>query len=547
MHDDYRAALLAAGLQEVGELVERPSWADVAFGIEGTMVVAGERIRVGVGLAEDFPSSLPKVYIVSGLNARIPHIDRKGFVCTAESEGTLHDARLDSDLITETIDGARVVIEDGLLQRNGQDFLVEAEAYWAGGTSVVGVLDGTDVACKIAVAYSDGGKLLAVANTPTDAESRIPSLRGARWRDGLYLPLDAERTKTAHPDRFAEWPGRLFEELTTDAQALTQGYRVSAGQTFVLVIGIPRPSGGRALIGLRLEKFPHHDRLLCAKPTVVHRVSIDRYDPARTLERAPRSRPNRIAVIGCGAVGGHVAHALAWSGARELVLVDPDGYDGGNTYRHPLGRTGWPYPTKVAGLAAQLSAGLPDLAVTPLPMSADAAFASHGDLLRQSDAIVIAIGNPSVPLHLNDELAERSFACPVVFTWLEPYGIGGHAALIRYGCPGCFRCLFRDEPQLRNAVDFAAPGQSFARRELGCHGSFTPYGDLDARETGLLASRLTLTAIQTPSHPGTLRSWRGDAASFRAAGYRTSARFDGFQAGQDEILMPYLGCTCCGR
>lgn len=545
--DDYRAALLTAGLQDVGALVEHPPWAEVAFGLEGTMRVAGERIRVGIGLPDDFPSILPKVHILSDLPARLPHIDRKGFVCPVQNEGTLLDARRDADLVVETIDRARRVIEDGLLGRNARDFLVEVEAYWAGGPSAVGVIDANDEAREISVAYSNTGKLFAVADTPAAAEGRFPGLRGRWHHKGLYLPLDGERTKAAHPDRFAHWPGRLFEELTTGAYELVQNRRVSEGQTLVVLLGVPRPTGGRAIIGVHLEKFQRDDRVLCAKPTAVHRVSIDRYDAARTLDRAPAMRPNRVVVIGCGAVGGYAVHALAWSGARELLLVDPDGYDGGNTYRHPLGRLGWQHPTKVDGLAAQLRAALPDLTVTPLAMTADAAFASRGDLLLQSDAVVVAIGNPSAPLQLNDELAERSFASPVIFTWLEPYGIGGHAVLIRYGTPGCFRCLFRDEPQLRNTADFAAPGQSFARQELGCHGAFTPYGDLDARETAIMATRLTLAAVQNPAHPAVLRSWRGDATSLRDAGYQTSERFEEFRPGSDVLLEPHSGCTCCGR
>lgn len=541
--DDYRAALLATGLQEVGEVVECPPWADVPLGIEGTMLVAGERLRVGVGLPKDFPSSLPKVYLLSEVGRRLPHVDDHRFVCPVENEGTLHDTRREGALIEETIDGARRVIEDGLLGRNSRDFLVEAEAYWRGEHAAIGVVDANDVARAIAVTYSDKGKLLAVADKAEGAENRVAKLRGRKWREGFYLPLDVGRTKAEHPERFARWPGRLFAELTADARVLVQDRRVFAGQTVVVVLGIPRPGGGRALIGVHLEKFMRDDHLLCATPTMLHRISIDRYDTGRMLERAATFRPSRVVVIGCGAVGGHVAHALAWTGVRELVLVDPDLHNGGNTYRHALGRSGWS-ATKVEGLAAQLRAALPDLTVTPLPMSADAAFASHRDLLLQSDAIVVAIGNPSVPLYLNDDLAERAISVPIIFTWLEPYGIGGHAALVRYGSPGCFRCLFRDEPELHNTADFAAPGQNFARQELGCQGAFTPYGDLDARETALVATRLTLSAVQ--NHPATLRSWRGDATSFRDAGFRTSARFEDFRPGQDVALPPYAGCTCCG-
>jgi hypothetical protein len=145
------------------------------------------------------------------------------------------------------------------------------------------------------------------------------------------------------------------------------------------------------------------------------------------------------------------------------------------------------------------------------------------------DAAALFVGADAVA----EAIAEAAFAA------------GTPVQIVRNGSRGCLRCLFEDLPELRNTADFVAPGQRFERRELGCHGVFTPYGDTDARETALCAVRLVERALRAPASPAWMRSWRGDAAALRVAGYRTSARYDLVTHGVDEALTAKEDCLTC--
>jgi molybdopterin/thiamine biosynthesis adenylyltransferase len=222
---------------------------------------------------------------------------------------------------------------------------------------------------------------------------------------------------------------------------------------------------------------------------------------------------------------------LAWAGIGRLTLVDPDRFQPANIFRHVLGRSGVLTESKVAGLKQEIELKIPELNVFAVNSKIGAALKEDRVKLDGSSLIVVAIGNPTASLALNDTLLSLSGAPPVVFTWLEPYGLGGHALLTNTripGASGCFQCLLRDDPELGlvNTADFAAPRQVFGRPDLGCSGAFVPYGDLDARETANLATRLIIDALRgrVPGH--VLRSWRGDATDFRNAGFQTSPRYD---------------------
>ena len=132
--------------------------------------------------------------------------------------------------------------------------------------------------------------------------------------------------------------------------------------------------------------------------------------------------------------------------------------------------------------------------------------------------------------------------------WVQiegPSGVGGHALLVRYGAKGCLRCLFEEDPELRCTIDFASPGQRFARRELGCHGVYTPYGDLDARETALGGVRLVERVARDAQTPAWVHSWRGDATGFLAARFRLGSRYEALPHGYDGRLEPRPGCPAC--
>jgi hypothetical protein len=264
-------------------------------------------------------------------------------------------------------------------------------------------------------------------------------------------------------------------------------------------------------------------------------------------------------------VGGYVAEAIARTGIGELMLVDPDLLRPENMYRHTLGcprlsqvspllsflDARVPVP-KAAALANHLRQSLLHLKVGAMPVDIQAALDRPELALEKTDLLIVALGNPTVSRGLNLEVLRRGRP-RVVYTWLEPLGVGGHALLTAAsGEPGCYECLFVDDTGaelLAPRTDFVAPDQDVLSRLGGCGMSFTPYSDLDARRTAELAVRLAVEAL-TESQPGPrLRSWRGPDESARARGLRLTSRHERNQDQLDAEQESFVQrkCRSCGR
>ena len=143
---------------------------------------------------------------------------------------------------------------------------------------------------------------------------------------------------------------------------------------------------------------------------------------------------------------------------------------------------------------------------------------------------------------------------PILFAWLDPLGIGGHAVLTgNGGKPGCFECLYTPPQEtneaLHNRASFAAPNQTFRRSLAGCDSLHTPYGSIDAVQTAHLAARLVINTLIGKERDNRLRSWKGDADAFTAAGFHLAPRHQLTEnaLAQLETHYPSSRCRICGE
>jgi hypothetical protein len=311
-----------------------------------------------------------------------------------------------------------------------------------------------------------------------------------------------------------------------------------------LVLGVGEAGSERALVGLELDLRPARgDR------TAPRLFNVTRVDRETLLPRAGRNTEawlERVVLIGCGALGGHVATTVARMGIRELTLVDPDSLGVENAYRHVLGFADVETP-KAEALARRIAADLPHVRTHAVVERADALPDSS---LRSADLVIVTIGDATAHRELNRRL--YGARCRVVFGWLEPLGIGGHALLTSAGAPGCVECLFLAPgggERLSAWSNFAAPNQTFARRHVGCGGAFTPFADLDARRTADLVSELVGDVLTLRTGPARLRSWQGDPDEFLAAGYVLSHLGTLPTNERERILGSFMQSRCpvCGR
>jgi molybdopterin/thiamine biosynthesis adenylyltransferase len=387
---------------------------------------------------------------------------------------------------------------------------------------------------------------------------------------GLYVPLARSLfERRLDPRRLLEpsgLRGLLRNHLDEDNRGLLRARLRQRTPPRFLVLGIPRPSGDRALIALHFgdTEVPLLDNHAMTPDAKIEPVLINRLDHKRLMERGganPDLAQKRVVVVGVGAVGGYVAEAIARTGIGELLLIDPDLLQPENMYRHTLGcprlsqispilaLVDGPMPVpKAETLASHIRSSLLHLKVGAITASIQTALEQA---LGAADLMIVAIGNPTVSRGLNLELLSRG-APRAIYTWLEPLGVGGHALLTAaVGQPGCYECLFADDEGtelLAPRTDFVAPDQDVLSRLGGCGMSFTPFSDLDARRTAELAVRLAVEALTDSELGPRLRSWRGSSAAAKARGVGLTARYDLSQDELDAELTCFVHreCRICG-
>jgi molybdopterin/thiamine biosynthesis adenylyltransferase len=243
----------------------------------------------------------------------------------------------------------------------------------------------------------------------------------------------------------------------------------------------------------------------------------------------------RVLLLGCGSVGGYMAFALARAGVGALTLVDHDILSAENTYRHVLGKPYWGKP-KALAMQQALSVQLPFVNVRGVPTTIESALERNLIQLNDFDLIVSALGNPTAELALNERV-RRAAGPPIIFTWLEPLGIGGHAVLTGLcGEAGCFACLYTQVDDangpLHNRASFGAADQTYGHSLAGCSTLYTAYGAIDALRTSELAARLAIDVLLEREQQNVLRSWKGDGNAFTEAGFHLSGRY---RLSEDEL------------
>nr|WP_246363094.1 ThiF family adenylyltransferase [Deinococcus budaensis] len=412
-------------------------------------------------------------------------------------------------------------------------------------------------------------KVVWVADDPGPPPGLPLARKGAKVRRALYVPLPEApvpplpRLPGWDENYGSGWDGEgvrggVREMLGAEGRSrldalLEQG---QVGDDAVMLLSVPRAREGRTLVGLTSHGLGGVHPLAAGQegqrrlpdPDLFALHQVDRGTlQARGgahLELAGR----RVLLIGCGSVGGHAAQMLASAGVGHLTLMDSDRLAWENAFRHTMGLLGL-HAAKVEALAQDLHARVPYVSVTPVPRMLPLGAGDDVPGLRGFDLVIDATGEPTVSLSLAAR-PDLFGSTPVLHTWLEPLGLGGHAMVSRPG-EGCYTCLLvRDDPAapLSFGPAFAQPGQDFQLDELGCGSYYAPFSDLDARRTAELATRLALDVLRSRVGGAVLRSWRGDAAEFRAHGYVTTPWYD--QVTPDVlgggIAYRSAGCPRCG-
>lgn len=556
-----------------------------SLGAEGAWtgrIDAGEHgdLDARVILPPEFPQTLPEVYIDrASLPRRVPHVEKTGKVCIAPTTGVLLDARNPRGIVRDAIERARNVLVDGLSGANQDDFIEEFLAYWNADLEegMASICDPSGV--------SRSAHLLWLVR-PGDAKDRMTlvadDLSSARtwaektgWRigqrgDAFFLAVEKAFVPPDFDDSLAtrQMLDIIIATASSESRHAMKAWLRKSKLPATIIFSLPLKHGqGRALIGARLEAasgdareraqkgfrpghVPASLEVNHTKDTPVTKLQVGRLDPSYLITRGGSANDmysSTVTVIGCGAIGSHLVERLASLGIGHLRLIDPEELSADNVHRHVLGvcHIG---VAKAEGMKATLATRYPHIDVTCRVARAEGVLETEPDFITGSDMVIVALGDETLELSLNDILRDQVRRLHV---WVEPLGIGGHVLATGLSPRGgCFRCLFGDDPThgIYNQSAFAAPGQRFQKSFSGCAGTFTPFAGVDADRAAVEAATVAARILRKDETENQLVSWREYEDDFNRAGFRLSARGKMLGAGERrrETRFFRTDCPTCG-
>lgn len=566
-HREVLEHLASRGVLEECQLHYSPP-ASSGGALTGHLMLQGHRIHLRITLPWTFPLCLPTIALERiEPSIALPHLVGRKHLCY-EAGANLLDRHAPRAIAYEALLRAREMLDELIAGHRAEEFAQEIVASWGrvAAHSIVCRVEPSEHPRAITALYAPRVGLCAVADEPRVLRERLFGEKNESLplERALYIPLDPASVDPA----FVPEALRTLTGLRKYVHALPEEDRLElkrllgrrSGPNALVILGIRRPRGQRALIGVHLQHMRGGHPLANedADAQVVP-IALLRYDPSFLAPRGGASaslQKRRVLIVGCGSVGGHIALALARAGVGKLSLVDDDLFEFANTYRHVCGAQ-WAGIPKVHGLKQDLEKLIPFIEVTPHAEPLEIFLKQGADRLREYDVVISALGHPTIELHLNEQLWSDPSLPPALFAWVEPHSLGGHVLLTHVRgskgpVRGCLECLHERSSEggpLENRAAFALPGVLYTQDMLGCGSQHLPFADLDAQRTAEMAVRLALQVLNGEISDAPLLSWKGDRRAFEQAGYTVTPRYltDSSQLEAQQLLYKRDDCLVCGK
>ena len=560
---------ILTGLEAMGILQETalvPSkLVEEVFLVTGKTFVNGSLISLYIGLDTTFPRSLPTIWLEEGSEFEgLPHVLPENLVCYHIAEGTLLDEDKPAEIIEWAIQKAIRVLTDGKDGANLGDYADEFEVYWGyvSTGSIINLV--SSVAKSQEVKVFKNNQKRYIAKSVKDVASYL-HLEVDKVQQ--KFPIVEQATLFTLPAGTVIIPPRptaafwTATELKRAVQPALDCLTVKQYRHFIklnnstsgtMLFSLPRPSGGFSLFGLSYESpdgyHPFSDQ---GKQSKLHPLKVSRQEASYILPRGGGKtglQTKNVLLLGCGSVGGYVAHELIRAGIMQLTVVDSDKMSLENTFRHVLGNSYLGRP-KATAIREELERKFPYVHMMAIDADIEEAVQTGKVRFETYDLVISTLGSPTTEIWINQRVKGRVTG---IFGWVEPMGIGGHALLTFPTTSGCFKCLYSSEdPEdyLVNRAAFAGKNQWFGKSLSGCGQLHTPYGSLDALRTATITVQLALDYLTGKERQSSLVSWKGNAADFLQKGYALSNRFqvseENLAASRYAFATPI--CSVCGN
>lgn len=551
--DEYIAGIPAAG-RLPPRIMERYDNRGFNLGWRASVVFSnGIRREVHIIAAGDFPYTPPRIAVADGPEILAwPHLEEDGLLCILPSDAAVSSQ--DPAGVTAYVLGkACRLIEECISGSNVEDFRREFLSYWVlaahkGAVNFISLLEPQGPGRKIAIWRGKGARV--VGESPETLRRWLRRWGAKTGKDGEYKLYEGVLIWLPEPPVPAEYPhsaadvralarhhspeaADVLENLAArrvDEIDVLLGAQTANGACFGAVTvrpprqpGGPKRKGDVLVKGFRPGRVPAGllvDRYLSGAAKVT-KATVKRADHlwinGRDQDpRQGRLREARVAILGCGSLGGSLARLMAQAGVGNLLLVDPATLDWPNVGRHVLGASSVSQ-FKAPELAREIEKSYPHLGDISWRRERVGPEAwTLLDLLAACDLIVSTMGNWAAENYLNDVQQESESFPPIVYGWVEPNAVAAHAIVMPRG-DACLRCGVNDKGRPQMAVtDWPDGGDSL--QAPACGAVFTPYGPAELCWAHALLSETVIDGLINKPASAYHRTWIGSRNFVAAAG-----------------------------
>lgn len=518
-----------------GERVSAIAGWNVAIPTDTTRVGAVDRFLLFMDRA--FPFSELRVAVPGMKGVEWPHVEADEFLCLEPTSAR-----------SSTLSRVQAALEDAQALLNWDaaqcrsEFGREIQAYWRRrAIDTPQLFSLADPAGPTRQAFycphSDG---YLVADHEEDAHRWLRNATGQkeqpRLRRTLVIRLPAPIPPSEYPTDGAALLEVAGSEVLQPFLALNRelpillAFETESGRGFVGLL-IQSPTRGGKVNGYRPGKEPAGRRVSFASmPTRLCRV--ERLDRSWAFGRdhgdeVAKLQKRRIALIGCGALGGTVGLALVQAGIANLVSIDNDIVHAHNPARHVLGTQYLRWP-KALALTAKVRRLAPTVSeVLAWPKHFEALSQNELGVLAKCDLVICAGVDRRGEVHVDRWRRGLDMRPPLICTFSEEFALVGHAIAIfgsdhlaqRYNPDGNFDFLATEWPKELTMI-----------REAGCGNDFQPFGMVDLMPTAQMATRLALDVLSEKVSSSLRRTWFGDRDRVTSLGGKAGAAFTGSES-----------------
>lgn len=406
-----------------------------------------------------------------------PHVGADGFLCYTAKATAVVDI---FDPIGQTLaafEQAARVLDQIMAGERVDDLTEEFFAFWPGEPLYMDVnprQTGEGSLLKI-------GKAYAISDDPKRTLAKLKHRPGdqreldfvVNWVTTKTVPRPTPDTWPPNTVRqLLHWQGQLDDACRRKIEArIVKAYRKGADVAIVVIDSPSMPYGFAVFDLQKNHRGSSRDQRLPIYDLSIHRLQMVRIDDAYVIQRNIPGQTTlaskRIAMVGCGTIGGYLAEMLAKAGAGslggELMLIDNQGLEPGNLGRHRLGIDKSFLP-KATSMADEIKRAMPASNVRAI---------THDAMevnLEGFDLLIDATGEQSFSQWLAAHHSQKS---PLLHVWIEGAGIAVRSYIGNHASEGCYRCLCDYE----NRGDFhtVAGGVEPLFAGQGCEGPYVPF------------------------------------------------------------------------